>query len=181
MTRNKHFWAIVAGFMMVTALLTPWDESDQSPNFRIWVGNACKKTKTSERARRSSPRDNCQLDDVSDETMWRYSTESWSDTECGGSGCSNSFDAHRNNVSSHHELSVSRGIVCRWTPTLVCCVTENALPWNQHRKFELVASAPETVVTTVTLLEFVNLCSPLCPVGKLPTIDRLVPLSDRAA
>ena len=24
-TRNKHFWTIVAGFIMVTALLTPWD------------------------------------------------------------------------------------------------------------------------------------------------------------
>ena len=42
-TRNKHIWAIVAGFMMVTALLTPWDESDQLPILRIWAGNACKR------------------------------------------------------------------------------------------------------------------------------------------
>ena len=63
---------------MVTALLTPWDESDQLPNFENLDRKRVQKTKTCERIRRISPRDNCQLDDVSDETMWRYSTESWS-------------------------------------------------------------------------------------------------------
>ena len=42
-TRNKHFWTIVAGFMMVTALLTPWDESDQLPISRIGSGNTCER------------------------------------------------------------------------------------------------------------------------------------------
>ena len=85
-TRDKHFWAIVAGFTMVIALLTPWDEI----KFENWVRKHVQKTKPSERARRSPPRDNYQLDDVSGEAVRRYSTESWSETECGSSCCGNS-------------------------------------------------------------------------------------------